>query len=264
MREAAKTRWAALEKLVSAEPRISQVAADLVRHFEARTAAIAGKGMIVAMTREICVRLYNAIKSLRPDWHRLDPAKGAIKVIMTGSAADDELLRPHVYNPATKKLLEKRFKDPNDPLQLVIVRDMWLTGFDVPCLHTLYVDKPMLDRQTFFVFGRIIHEGNINREAIAVVAVSDKFRDAEIVDANHTVRLDSYFGLNLPAGEYRLLVVSDMDHSGYYDETEVVGERPLTLAVSVQPPVGQRWPEVMDADRLQDSGFCWECVDLSI
>ena len=155
LREAAKTRWAALEKLVGAEPRIAQVAADLVQHFEARTAAIAGKGMIVAMTRDICVRLYNAITALRPDWHSLDPAQGAIKLIITGSAADGELLRPHVYNPATKKLLEKRFKDSKDPLQLVIVRDMWLTGFDVPCLHTMYVDKPMRDHNLMQAIARV-------------------------------------------------------------------------------------------------------------
>lgn len=155
LREAAKTRWAALEKLVGSEPRIAQVASDLVQHFEARTAAIAGKGMIVAMSREICARLYNAITTLRPAWHSLDPAQGAIKVIMTGSAADDGLLRPHIYNPATKKLLEKRFKDSKDPLHLVIVRDMWLTGFDVPCLHTMYVDKPMRDHNLMQAIARV-------------------------------------------------------------------------------------------------------------
>jgi type I restriction enzyme R subunit len=155
LREAAKTRWAALEKLVGAEPRIVQVAADIVQHFEARTTIIDGKGMIVAMTREICVRLYNAITALRPDWHDPDPAKGAIKVIITGSAADDELLQPHIYNPSTKKLLEKRFKAPNDPLKLVIVRDMWLTGFDVPCLHTMYVDKPMRDHNLMQAIARV-------------------------------------------------------------------------------------------------------------
>ena len=155
LREAAKTRWAALEKLVGAKPRIDQVAADLVRHFEARTAIIDGKGMIVGMTREICVRLYNAIKELRPEWHSPDPVKGAIKVVMTGSAADDELLQPHIYNAATKKLLEKRFKDPRDPLKLVIVRDMWLTGFDVPCLHTMYVDKPMRDHNLMQAIARV-------------------------------------------------------------------------------------------------------------
>jgi type I restriction enzyme R subunit len=155
LREAAKTKWAALEKLVGAEPRIKQVAKDIVQHFEARTAATEGKGMIVAMSREICAHLYNAIVALRPDWHSDDPAQGAIKVVMTGSAADAELLRPHIYNAATKKQLEKRFKNPKDPLRLVIVRDMWLTGFDAPCVHTMYVDKPMRDHNLMQAIARV-------------------------------------------------------------------------------------------------------------
>ncbi|HOI52117.1 MAG TPA: type I restriction endonuclease subunit R, partial [Azonexus sp.] len=155
LREAAKTRWAALEKLVGAQPRIDQVAADIVQHFEARNTAVAGKGMIVGMSRDICARLYQAIVALRPEWHSDDPAQGAIKVVMTGSAADSELLRPHIYNAATKKLLEKRFKDANDSLKLVIVRDMWLTGFDVPCLHTMYVDKPMRDHNLMQAIARV-------------------------------------------------------------------------------------------------------------
>jgi type I restriction enzyme R subunit len=155
LREHAKTRWAALEKLVGAEPRLQQVAEDIVAHFEARNTAVAGKGMIVCMSREICVHLYNAIVRLRPQWHSEDPLQGAIKVVMTGSASDTELLRPHIYNAATKKQLEKRFKDPADPLQLVIVRDMWLTGFDVPCLHTMYVDKPMRDHNLRQAIARV-------------------------------------------------------------------------------------------------------------
>src|SRR3569623_277163 len=155
LREAGKTKWAALEKLVGAAPRIRQIAADIVQHFEARTASIEGKGMIVAMSREICVHLYDAITALRPAWHSTDPAQGAIKVIMTGSAADRELLQPHIYNTTTKKQLEKRFKDPKDPLKLVIVRDMWLTGFDVPCLHTMYVDKPMRDHNLMQAIARV-------------------------------------------------------------------------------------------------------------
>ena len=155
LREAGKTKWAALEKLVGADPRIRQIAADIVQHFEARTASIEGKGMIVAMSREICVHLYDAITALRPAWHSTDPAQGAIKVIMTGSAADRELLQPHIYNTTTKKQLEKRFKDPKDPLKLVIVRDMWLTGFDVPCLHTMYVDKPMRDHNLMQAIARV-------------------------------------------------------------------------------------------------------------
>ncbi|HNP51813.1 MAG TPA: HsdR family type I site-specific deoxyribonuclease, partial [Nitrosomonas nitrosa] len=155
LREAAKTKWAALEKLVGAEPRIKQVAADIVQHFEARNAAMEGKGMIVAMSREICAQLYNAIVALRPDWHSTDPAQGVIKVVMTGSAADKALIRPHIYSTTTKKLLEKRFKHPKDALRLVIVRDMWLTGFDLPCLHTLYVDKPMHDHNLMQAIARV-------------------------------------------------------------------------------------------------------------
>ena len=175
LREAAKTRWATLEKLVGAESRLEAVAKDIVQHFAARTAALDGKGMIVAMSREICTRLYNAIVALRPDWHSTQPEKGSIKVIMTGSASDTELLRPHIYNPATKKLLEKRFKNPKDPLKLVIVRDMWLTGFDVPCLHTMYVDKPMRDHnlmQAIARVNRVFHdkEGGLVVDYIGIAA----------------------------------------------------------------------------------------------
>ena len=138
-----KSRWAALEKVVGAEPRIASVAADLVAHFEERGKAQSGKAMAVAMSREICVHLYDEIVKLRPKWHSADPEQGAIKIVMTGSASDKALLRPHVYSAQVKKRLEKRFKNPADELRLVIVRDMWLTGFDAPCVHTLYIDKPM-------------------------------------------------------------------------------------------------------------------------
>jgi type I restriction enzyme R subunit len=155
LREHAKTRWAALEKLVGAEPRLQQVAEDLVTHFEARNTAVDGKGMIVCMSRDICVHMYNAIVRLRPQWHSEDSMQGRIKVVMTGAASDTELLRPHIYNTSTKKQLERRFKDPADPLQLVIARDMWLTGFDVPCLHTMYVDKPMRDHNLMQAIARV-------------------------------------------------------------------------------------------------------------
>lgn len=150
-----KSQWAALEKVVGAEPRIARVAADLVAHFEERNRAQRGKAMVVAMSREICVHLYNEIVRLRPDWHDDDPEKGAIKIVMTGSASDKALLRPHIHSGQTKKRLEKRFKNPDDPLQLVIVRDMWLTGFDAPCVHTLYVDKPMKGHNLMQAIARV-------------------------------------------------------------------------------------------------------------
>ena len=150
-----KTRWAALEKVVGAEPRVAAVASDLVAHFEERQKTIAGKAMVVAMSREICVHLYNEITRIRPEWHDDDPEKGTIKIIMTGSASDKALLRPHVYTKQIKTRLEKRFKDPSDPLQIVIVRDMWLTGFDAPCVHTLYIDKPMKGHNLMQAIARV-------------------------------------------------------------------------------------------------------------
>jgi type I restriction enzyme R subunit len=156
-----KSRWAALEKLVGAEPRIKTIAADLVNHFETRQDAMQGKAMAVCMSREVCVQLYDAIIELRPEWHDPDPEKGAIKVVMTGAASDRKALRDHVYTAKVKKRLEKRFKDSTDPLKIVIVRDMWLTGFDVPCLTTMYVDKPMRDHglmQAIARVNRVFHD----------------------------------------------------------------------------------------------------------
>ncbi len=150
-----KSRWAALEKVVGAEPRIASVAADLVAHFEERSKAQTGKAMVVGMSRDICVHLYNEIVRLRPDWHSADPELGAIKIVMTGSASDKALLRPHIYSAQVKKRLEKRYKDPADPLRVVIVRDMWLTGFDAPCMHTMYIDKPMKGHNLMQAIARV-------------------------------------------------------------------------------------------------------------
>jgi type I restriction enzyme R subunit len=143
--ERLKRKWSSVEALVGSEKRMALVAEDLVRHFEARVVALDGKAMIVCMSRRICVALYNAIVKLRPEWHSDDDENGAIKVVMTGAASDPAEWQTHIGKrpKARRELLAKRAKDPNDPLKLVIVRDMWLTGFDAPCMHTMYVDKPM-------------------------------------------------------------------------------------------------------------------------
>lgn len=141
--ERLKRKWATVEALVGSEKRLEMIAEDLVRHFEDRSAALGGKGMIVCMSRRICVALYNAITKLRPDWHNSDDTQGAVKVVMTGAATDPAEWQPHIGNKARRDLIAKRAKDALDPLKLVIVRDMWLTGFDVPCMHTMYIDKPM-------------------------------------------------------------------------------------------------------------------------
>ncbi|MDR0285067.1 MAG: type I restriction endonuclease subunit R, partial [Propionibacteriaceae bacterium] len=139
----AKSRWSRLEAVVGAEDRLDMIARDIVDHWEKRRAALLGKAMIVAMSRRIAVRLYEKIVALRPEWHSDDPAQGVIKVIMTGSAADPVDFQPHVRTKEEREQIKLRAKDPDDPLQIVIVRDMWLTGFDSPSLNTMYVDKPM-------------------------------------------------------------------------------------------------------------------------
>ena len=150
-----RSKWASLEALVGAEKRLQLVADDLVKHFERRQEALFGKGMIVCMSRRICVEMYRAITELRPNWHSKDDAKGKIKVVMTGSASDPPEWQPHVRNKARRDFLARRFKDPDDELQLVIVRDMWLTGFDVPCLHTMYIDKPMSGHNLMQAIARV-------------------------------------------------------------------------------------------------------------
>ncbi len=141
--ERAKSRWARVEAIVGADARLDLIATDIVEHWEARRANLIGKAMVVCMSRRICVELYQRIVALRPDWHSDDPAQGRIKVVMTGSAADPPEFQPHLYPKETLRDLKARAKNAEDPLEIVIVRDMWLTGFDAPSMHTMYVDKPM-------------------------------------------------------------------------------------------------------------------------
>jgi type I restriction enzyme R subunit len=142
-KEKLKTKWAQLEAVVGAEKRLSTVAADIVEHFEKRLEALDGKAMIVCMSRRICVELYRELVRLRPGWADDDDAQGNIKVVMTGSASDPLDWQPHIRNKPRREVLANRFRDAADPLRIVLVRDMWLTGFDAPSLHTMYIDKPM-------------------------------------------------------------------------------------------------------------------------
>ena len=141
--EQAKSKWSRLEALVGADSRLDAIAADIVAHWEKRRASMAGKAMIVTMSRRIAVALYNKIVALRPQWHSDAIDKGRIKVVMTGSAADPEEFQPHIHSKDERRDLKLRAKNPEDELEIVIVRDMWLTGFDAPSMHTMYVDKPM-------------------------------------------------------------------------------------------------------------------------
>ena len=142
-KERLKTRWAQLEAIVGTEQRIREVAEDIVDHFSQRLEVLDGKAMVVCMSRRICVDLYRELVRLHPEWEHADDESGEIKVVMTGSASDPLDWQPHIRNKARRETLRRRFRDVDDPLRIVIVRDMWLTGFDAPSLHTMYVDKPM-------------------------------------------------------------------------------------------------------------------------
>ena len=142
-KEKLKTRWAQLEAIVGAEKRLRLVAQDIVAHFEQRLEALDGKAMVVCMSRRICIELYRELVRLRPDWHHEDDDKGPLKVVMTGAPSDPTEWQPHIRNKSRREALAKRFRATDDPLRMVLVRDMWLTGFDAPSLHTMYVDKPM-------------------------------------------------------------------------------------------------------------------------
>lgn len=151
----AKAKWTQLEALIGNPARIKNIARDIVTHFEQRQEVFEGKGMVVAMSRRIAVALYNAIVELRPQWHSDDLDKGAIKVVMTSASSDGPDIARHHTTKGQRRLLAERMKDPDDELKLVIVRDMWLTGFDAPCLHTLYIDKPMQGHNLMQAIARV-------------------------------------------------------------------------------------------------------------
>lgn len=161
VRDKLKTRWGQLEAVVGAEHRVNVIAEDIVNHFETRLETLKGKAMIVCMSRRICVEMYNAITRLRPEWHSEDDSTGTIKVVMSGSASEKPQWQMHFRTKTQRNLIRNRFIDPKDPLKLVIVRDMWITGFDAPCLHTMYVDKPMQGHtlmQTIARVNRVFHD----------------------------------------------------------------------------------------------------------
>lgn len=256
-----KSKWAALEKVVGSEPRIASVAADLVEHFEERNKAQDGKAMVVAMSRDICAHLYNEIIKLRPEWHDEDPDKGAIKIVMTGSASDKALLRPHIYSNQVKKRLEKRFKDPSDSLKIVIVRDMWLTGFDAPCVHTMYIDKPMKGHNLMQAIARVnrvfrdkqgglvvdyIGIGNELKAAMKEYTAS-KGRGRPTVDANEA----------LAVLLEKLDVLRSMLHGFDYSNFKTGGHRVLAGAanhiLALRPPEGEKDAKLDGKRRFADN-----------
>jgi len=175
-------RLAGIEAVVGSEERIKRVAADLVEHLEARTATLEGKAMVVCMSRRICVALYEAIRDIRPEWHDEDDSAGAMKVVMTGSASDPQPWQFHIgkNQKSRAKSIAQRAKDANDPLKLVIVRDMWLTGFDAPPMHTMYVDKPMKGHGLMQAIARVNRVFKDKQSGLIVdyIGIAQSLRDA--------------------------------------------------------------------------------------
>lgn len=180
-RQQMRAKWTRLEAIVGNPNRLQKIAEDLVYHFEQRNAVLEGKAMIVCMSRRICAELYDAIIKIRPLWHSDDDDKGTIKVIMTGSSSDALKMQAHIRNKPRRKAIGDRLKNPNDPLKLVIVRDMWLTGFDAPCLHTLYVDKPMRGHnlmQAIARVNRVFTEGKSGGLIVDYLGIAQELKTA--------------------------------------------------------------------------------------
>jgi type I restriction enzyme R subunit len=186
-KERLKSRWAQVEAIVGSEKRVKELAADIVTHWEARKEALAGKAIIVAMSRRIAVALYDEISNLRPDWVTTDDNSGRLKVVITGSASDEPTMQPHIRSKEGLRALKNRAKDPNDSLEMVIVRDMWLTGFDSPSMHTMYVDKPMKGANLMQAIARVNRTFK-DKPSGLVVDYLGIAEDLKIALADYTVR----------------------------------------------------------------------------
>ncbi|TCQ78678.1 type I restriction enzyme R subunit [Ochrobactrum sp. BH3] len=178
--EKLKAKWSAVEALVGSEKRLAQVAEDMVSHLEARIEAMNGKAMAVCMSRRICVALYDQIIALRPDWHSNNDAEGAVKIVMTGSASDPLEWQQHIGSKKRRDDLAKRARDPDDPLRLIIVCDMWLTGFDAPCMNTMYIDKPMRGHGLMQAIARVnrVFEDKPGGLVVDYIGVAQNLRNA--------------------------------------------------------------------------------------
>jgi type I restriction enzyme R subunit len=195
LKERLKTKWARMAAIVGDPDRVALVAKDIVEHYEQRDAVLPGKAMIVCMTREICVKMYDALLKLRPGWHHPDDDKGMLKVVMTGSAADGPDWQPHIRNRRRRKELAERFRDPDTGFKIVIVRDMWLTGFDAPSLHTMYADKPMRGLSLMQAIARVnrVFPGKDGGLVVAYLPLATQLQEAlkdyTAGDREHTGRL---------------------------------------------------------------------------
>ncbi len=224
--ESQKHKWARLEAIVGTESRIDVVVKDFLEHYELRQKAINGKVMMVAMSRKIAVKLYSKIVEYRPGWHSDELDKGAIKIIMTSSASDPKEFQPHSTTAAQKKLLAKRMKDVNDELKIVIVCDMWLTGFDVPCLHTMYIDKPMSGHNLMQAIARVnrVFKDKPGGLVVDYIGIADNLRSAlaqYTPSDRKTTGIDPQVAIDLMLEKYEQIkgILHGLDYSLYFAGT---------------------------------------------
>lgn len=219
-----KRKWARLEAIVGTDTRLDVVAKDFLSHYDLRQSALIGKVMFVAMSRNIAVKLYSTITKYRPEWHNEEVDKGVIKVIMTSAASDPREFQRHSTTSAQKKLLAKRMKDPDDELKVVIVCDMWLTGFDVPCLHTMYIDKPMSGHNLMQAIARVnrVFKDKPGGLVVDYIGIADNLRSAlsqYTPSDRKTAGIDPQIAIDLMMEKYEQIkgILHGFDYSDYIE-----------------------------------------------
>ncbi|WP_127938658.1 type I restriction endonuclease subunit R [Staphylococcus aureus] len=238
-----KSKWSRIEALAGAKPRVEALAKDIIQHFETRQQAMKGKGMIVTMSRRIAVDLYDEIIRLKPEWHSDDDDKGVIKVVMTGSSSDPTSFQRHIGPKKRRNLLEKRMKDVNDELQLVIVRDMWLTGFDVPSMHTMYIDKPMKGHNLMQAIARVnrVFKDKPGGLIVDYVGIAESLKEAlkEYTESDQAqTAIDTDKAVELMLLKYDVIqdMLYNLDYSKFNSEKK--SERYYTISDTMDYVIG--------------------------
>ncbi|KKI90683.1 DEAD/DEAH box helicase [Bacillus sp. SA1-12] len=242
-REKLKSKWSRLEALAGANERLKRLAKDVVNHFENRQNAIFGKGMLVVMSRRIAIDLYKEIIKLRPEWHSDDDDKGVIKIVMTGSSSDPEDWQPFIGNKRRREYLAKRMKDNNDPLKLVIVRDMWLTGFDVPSMHTMYVDKPMKGHNLMQAIARVnrVFRDKPGGLVVDYIGIADNLKEAlsQYTDSDkENAGVDTSVAVDIMMEKYELIQELLYEHNYSKFQSDKPTERMQAIIETVDFVIG--------------------------
>lgn len=239
-KEKYKSKWSRLEAVVGSPSRIKKLAEDIVNHYEEKAKTVDGKAMVVCMSRKICVDLYDEIIKLRPDWHSDDVDKGKIKVVMTGSAADNERLQAHIGGKQRRDTLANRMKDNNDELKIVIVRDMWLTGFDVPSMHTMYIDKPMKGHNLMQAIARVnrVFKDKSGGVVVDYLGILESLKKAlkQYTDSDkHNTGIDTSAAIAVMLEKLEVLrdMVHGLDYSGYMEESPAKRIRAITTGMNL-------------------------------